>query len=293
MTNNIIEIKNLTKYYGKTKGVEDLNMEIRQGEIFGFLGPNGAGKTTTIRCLMDFIKADKGSIKIMGKDAYKDSVILKKDIGYLSDEVYLYDNWNGKKHINFISKLNGKHNIADKLVKRLDMDLNKKSKNLSTGNRQKLGVILAFLFEPKLLILDEPTKGLDPLLQNTLYELIDEAVAKGSTVFMSSHNLSEVDRVCDRVGIIKDGKMIATEDITELKSKRIYSVRIYFVDSFKKEDFIGDDVKVEKELRNGLLLKVKGDINKVIDLLSQHKLKDIDISPASLEDIFLEFYKKN
>lgn len=293
MKKNIIEIKNLTKYYGKTKGVEDLNLDVKEGEVFGFLGPNGAGKTTTIRCVMDFIRKDKGEIKIMGKDAQKDSVKLKKNIGYLSDEVYLYDNWSGKKHIRFISRLNGKHNVAEKLVKRLGLDLSKKTKNLSTGNRQKLGVVLAFMFEPKLLILDEPTKGLDPLLQNTLYELIDEAVDKGSTVFMSSHNLPEVDRVCDRVGIIKDGRMIATEDITELKSKRIYSVRIYFANNFNKDDFQSENVEIEKELRNGLLLKVKGDINKVIEMLSPHKLKDIDISPASLEDIFLEFYKKN
>jgi len=289
---SVIEIKNLTKYYGKARGVDNLNLEVNRGEVFGFLGPNGAGKTTAIRCLMDFIRPDKGNIKIFGQDAHKNSVILKKDIGYLSDEVYLYDSWTGKKHIGFIQKLNGKNNIARQLVKRLKFDADKKAKNLSTGNRQKLGVILAFMFQPKLLILDEPTKGLDPLLQNTLYELIDERIAKGATVLMSSHNLAEVDRICDRVGIIKDGKMIAVEDIVELKSKRLYSVRIYFAGSFNKKDFINQDMEVIKELRGGLMIKIRGDINHLIARLSRHKVKDMEISPSSLEEIFLEFYKR-
>jgi len=288
---NVIEIKNVTKFYGKSRGIKDLDLEVKEGEVFGFLGPNGAGKTTTIRCLMDFIRKDEGEISVLGKDAQEDSVELKKDIGYLSDEVYLYENWNGRKHINFIRKLNGDHDIADELVERLDLDVSKKTKSLSTGNRQKLGVVLALMFEPKILILDEPTKGLDPLLQSAFYDLIGEAVEKGASVFMSSHNLPEVDRVCDRVGIIKDGTMIATEDIAGLKNKRIYSVRAYFSDGFDKAEFLNDDIEVVKELRNGLLLKVKGDINEAISILNEHKLKDVDISPASLEEIFLEFYK--
>lgn len=287
----IIKIENLKKYYGKVRGVENVNLEVNKGDIFGFLGPNGAGKTTTIRCLMDFIRPDGGKITMFGKDAHRSAVALKKNIGYLSDEVYIYDNWTGQAHINFVRSLNGKHDIADELVKRLEFDPARRTKDLSFGNRQKLGVILAFMFEPELLILDEPTKGLDPLLQNVVYEIIDEADSKGATIFMSSHNLAEVERVCDRVGIIKEGAMVAIEDIASLKSKRMYTIHAYFTEEFDRKDFVQDGIEITKELKNGLILKARGDINDIVRKLSSYKLSDLEVAQASLEDIFLEFYK--
>ncbi|NQU99433.1 MAG: ABC transporter ATP-binding protein, partial [Parcubacteria group bacterium] len=258
---------------------------------FGFLGPNGAGKTTTIRCLMDFLRPTEGEINILGKDAQKDSVELKKDIGYLSGSVKLYSKWTGQMHLDYFKKLNGKYNITDKLIKRFDFNPSVKTKNLSSGNKQKLGIILAFMFEPKILIFDEPTNALDPLLQNEVYELIKEQVSKGSTVFMSSHNLGEVERVCSRVGIIKKGKMVAEESILKLKDKKLYDIKVCFEEKVDQEELKKNGIEVAQELPNCLILKAKGDINPVIQKLSQYKLRDLNIERANLEDIFMEFYE--
>jgi ABC-2 type transport system ATP-binding protein len=288
---SLIEVKNLKKYFGKVKAVDDISLSVEKGEIFGFLGPNGAGKTTTIRCMMDFIRPTEGSVSILGLDAQKSSVDLKKKIGYLSGNLRLYEKWTGRDHIDFVRKLNGKKDIADKIAEKFGFDPEKKVKSLSSGNKQKLGIIMAFMTDPEILIMDEPTNALDPLLQNTMYELIEESAKNGTTVFMSSHNLSEVDRVCHKVGIIKDGKMVATESIRNLKEKRLYTVTAYFSDGFDKDEFKMEGVGITKEIPGGLLLSAKGDINNLVAKLSAHKIKDLQIEHASLEDIFLEFYE--
>jgi len=201
-----IEIKNLKKHFGKVKAVDGIDISVERGEIFGFLGPNGAGKTTAIRCMMDFIRPTAGEIKILDKDAQADSEVLKSDISYLPGNVRLYDSWTGLDHVNFCESFGGKKSAARELAKQLDLDLKIKFHHLSSGNKQKLGIVLALMKEPKLLILDEPTLALDPLLQNITHHLLLESGEKGTTVFISSHNLSEVERICDRVGIIKAGK---------------------------------------------------------------------------------------
>lgn len=290
---SVIEIKNLKKYFGKTKAVDDISFSVVKGEIFGFLGPNGAGKTTTIRCMMDFIRPNEGSINILGKDAQRESVVLKKSIGYLSGNVRLYKKWSGQEHINFVRRLNGKNDFANDLIERLDFNPEIKAKNLSSGNKQKLSVILALMFQPEILILDEPTLALDPLLQNTIYELLEEATKKGTTVFMSSHNLAEVDRICHRVGIIKQGKMVAIEDIQGMKDKKMHTVYAHFADHFNKNDFNTDGMQIIHESTETVTFNVKGDINSVIKKLSAYQLKDIHITQASLEEIFLEFYERN
>ena len=262
------------------------------GEIFGFLGPNGAGKTTTIRCMMDFIRPMGGSIRILGKDAQKDSVELKNSIGYLSGDVRLYDKWTGWMHIDFVRRLGRGADTSRDLVRRLDFDPTVRTKQLSSGNKQKLGIIVAFMMKPDVLILDEPTLGLDPLLQNEIYDLLNEMAENGSTIFMSSHNLAEVDRACDRVGIIKKGKMVATESIAALKEKKIHTVHAYFDHPVGGHEFRDENTEIVKELTNGLILKVKGDVNPLVRRLGDHSLVDIDISQASLEDIFMEFYEK-
>jgi len=287
-----IKVTNLKKHFGKVKAVDDVSFSVDKGEVFGFLGPNGAGKTTTIRCLMDFIRPTAGEISILGKDAQKDTVEVKKNVGHLSGDVNLYDKWTGQAHIDFIRKLNGKYDVADKLVKRFDFDPTRKTKELSSGNRQKLGIIMAFMFQPKVLICDEPTNALDPLLQNTVYELMEEATDKGTTIFMSSHNLDEVERICERVGVIREGKMIATESIVSLKEKKIYTVKAFFAGEFNEKDFDTNGIRITKKFTNGLTLKVKNDIDQVVKKLSTYKLKDLEIEQASLEDIFLEFYEK-
>jgi ABC-2 type transport system ATP-binding protein len=186
-TTNVIQVKNLKKHFSahKVKAVDGVSFDVKKGEILGFLGPNGAGKTTTIRCMMDFLRADSGSVKILGKDSKKDSVELKSKIGYLSGDVRLYGKWSGEEHIRFVEKIRGKSETARKYADKLDLDLKKKFKTLSSGNKQKLGLVLALMDKPEVIIMDEPTVGLDPLLQNAIYDIFNELRDSGSTIFIS------------------------------------------------------------------------------------------------------------
>lgn len=286
-----IVIKNLQKFYGRTRAVDDVSLTVDRGEIFGFLGPNGAGKTTTIRCMMNFIRPNAGSISILGKDAQKDSIELKKQIGYLPSESQLYEGWNGWDHIRFSEGLNGASEIVNDLIGKLAYNPKLKVKTLSSGNKKKLGLILALMHRPALLILDEPTSGLDPILQNTFYKTLIELQGRGTTVFMSSHNLPEVEQVCSRVGVIKNGKMAASESIASLRSKRIYKVTILFNEKVNQQSFKTKNILIDNSFDNSLVLQVKGDINPLLAQISKHKVKDIQIEPASLENIFLEFYR--
>ena len=288
----VIEIKQFVKYFGEVKAVDGISFAVEQGEIFGFLGPNGAGKTTTIRAMMDFIRPTSGGILLSGKDSKEQGVDLKKDIGYLSGNVRLYGNWTGRQHIEFSRQLNGSRDISDQLIQRMGFSPQVKAKYLSSGNRQKLGIILAFMFEPKILILDEPTNALDPILQNTIYELMREQTMKGATVFMSSHNLAEVERVCTRVGIIRAGKMVALEDMESLKAKQMYNIKVAFTGIYSKGDFITlGGVSILGETDDMLVLSVKGEMAPVLRALSSYRLKNLEIGRASLEDIFLEYYE--
>ena len=285
-----IEVSNLKKYFGKTHAVDDVSFSVEKGEVFGFLGPNGAGKTTTIRCLLDFLRPDDGSINILGYDSCKNSSEIKNKIGYLSGDVRLYDGWTGKDHILFLENLRRQRSKARDLIEKLNLNPKVKYKSLSSGNKQKLGLILALMFEPELLIMDEPTLGLDPLLQNTIYQILSEQRNRGTTIFMSSHNLAEVDRVCNRVGIIKDGKLVATESIQGLKEKRMHLVKVIFAGPFNKFDFNISGLEIQQSMPDGLIIGVKGDINPLMQKLARYNLKELEISYASLEEIFLEFY---
>lgn len=287
-----IEVTNLTKHFGHTRAVDGISLSVEKGEIFGFLGPNGAGKTTTIRCMMDFIRPTDGSVTMLSKDAQRDAVELKKHIGYLSGYVHLYGKWTGQDHIDFIKKLNGKNDQSSTLVKRLGFDPSLKTKQLSSGNRQKLGIIMALMTEPEILILDEPTNALDPLLQREVYKLLLEAQAKGTTIFMSSHNLAEVDHVCSRVGVIRQGKMVAVEKIHDLKHMRMYTVRAHITGTVDTQSFRMPGVEVAEAAADGeLVLKVKGDLDPLIKQLARHTVHDLEIEHATLEDIFMEYYQ--
>ena len=226
MSKNILEIQNLTKYYGKIKGVENLSLKLEEGEIFGFIGPNGAGKSTTIRSIMNLINKTSGKILIENKEFNKDDIEIKEKVGYLPSEIHLYDDLTVKEmldyHESFYKKDINKRRIE--LVKRLELDEKKKIEDLSLGNLKKLGIILAFMHEPKILILDEPTSGLDPIMQNVFYDLLKEEKAKGNTIFYSTHILNEVSKICDRVGIIKDGTLLKVETI-----KEIHNINLTFV----------------------------------------------------------------
>jgi ABC-2 type transport system ATP-binding protein len=289
---NVLEIKNLKKHFGKVKAVDGVSLAVKKGEIFGFLGPNGAGKSTTIRQIMDFIRPTEGEIKVFGLDSHADSVAIKSKIGYLPGNVKLNGNWTGWDHIHYVESIRGKSETVDSLIQKFDLDPKKKFKTLSSGNKQKLGLILAVMNEPELIIMDEPTVGLDPLLQNAFYEVLLDLRAKGTTVLISSHNLPEVERLCDQVGIIKQGKMVAVETIKALGEKKLHKIEIHFDGKFKKEDFNFNGVDKIEEMSDGLLLTAHGDINPIIKKLGEYKVTDVEIGHASLEDVFMKFYEK-
>lgn len=288
---NILEIKNLTKYYGKVLAVKDLSLELKEGEIFGFIGPNGAGKSTTIRSIMNLINKTKGEVYFLGEPLKKDSIELKEQIGYLPSEVFLYEELTVKEmldyHESFYKKNTNKR--RKELVKKLKLDESKKIEDLSLGNSKKLGIVLALMHEPKLLILDEPTSGLDPIMQQIFYELLQEEKEKGTTIFYSTHILSEISKICDRVGIIKDGCLLKVESIKDLQAKNLNLVTI----SSKEIENIIKDLKLEVEKLDTETIKFKNtlDSNELIKILSKHKVDKILIEEPTLEDIFLHYYK--
>ena len=288
---NILEIKNLTKYYGKTLAVKDLSLELKEGEIFGFIGPNGAGKSTTIRSIMNLINKTKGEVYILGETLKKDNLKLKEQIGYLPSEVYLYEELTVKEmldyHESFYKKDLSKR--RKELVKKLKLDESKKIEDLSLGNQKKLGIVLAFMHEPKLLILDEPTSGLDPIMQQVFYDLLQEEKEKGTTIFYSTHILSEISKICDRVGIIKEGTLLKVESIKELQSKNLTNVTIFSSEIEK----ITKELKVEVETLDEKTIKFKNtlDSNNLIKILSKYEIEKLLIEEPTLEDIFLHYYK--
>ena len=291
MRKNIIEIQNLTKYYGKIKGVENLSLKLEEGEIFGFIGPNGAGKSTTIRSIMNLINKTSGKVLIEGEEFNKDDVKIKEKIGYLPSEIYLYDDLTVKEMLDYHEKFYNKniHSRRVELVEILQLDEKKKIEDLSLGNLKKLGIILAFMHQPEILILDEPTSGLDPIMQNVFYDLLREEKKKGTTIFYSTHILSEVSKICDRVGIIKDGELIKIEKIEELSKKNLTFVTI--TSSEIKE--IIKELKINIISENENTIKFANNIahDELIKKLSKYKIDRILIEEATLEDMFLHYYK--
>lgn len=285
-----INIKQVTKRFGSKAALDNVSLKVPEGRIFGFLGPNGAGKTTMIRCLMDYIRTTDGSIKILGKDAQADSAALKSEVGYLSSDMQLNPNWTAKTHIDFMATIKGRGN-ADALVQRLDLDLRPKVRNLSSGNKQKLAIILAFLGEPKLLIMDEPTRGLDPLLQNVLYEMLRDFAGNGGTVFLSSHNLAEVQRLCDDVAVIREGKVVASKAMTDILQMRVHIVQATATKKIDQAALAVGDTEVISGSGKDITLKVRGKIDPVMKALSKYELTDLEVSHASLEDVFMEYYR--
>ncbi len=291
MVKNILEIQNLTKYYGKIKGVENLSLKLEEGEIFGFIGPNGAGKSTTIRSIMNLINKTRGKVLIENKEFNKDDVEIKEKIGYLPSEIYLYDDLTVKEMLDYHESFYKKdiHNRRTELVQRLQLDEKKKIEDLSLGNLKKLGIILAFMHEPKILILDEPTSGLDPIMQNVFYDLLKEEKSKGNTVFYSTHILSEVSKICDRVGIIKDGKLIKVEKIDEISNRNLTFVTV----TSEQIEEIEKNLKVKIVSRDGNTIKFGNNLShdELIKKLAKYKIDRILIEEATLEDMFLHYYQ--
>lgn len=291
MEKNILEVKNLTKYYGKIKGIENITFELKQGEIFGFIGPNGAGKSTTIRSIMNLINKTSGKVLIENKEFTKDDIKTKEKIGYLPSEIYLYDDLTVKQMLDYHEKFYKKdiHQRRIELVQKLQLDETKKIEDLSLGNLKKLGIILACMHEPKILILDEPTSGLDPIAQNTFYEILKEEKKKGTTIIYSTHILSEVSKICDRVGIIKDGKLIKVEKINDLLEKSLTEITIT---SKENEKIIKEiDANIISKEQNTIKFSTKLSHNELIKTLSKYQIERILIEEAQLEDIFMHYYK--
>lgn len=287
----VIEITGLCKNYGKARGVTNINLTVYDGEIFGFIGPNGAGKSTTIRTMLNFLFPTSGEIKILGMDAVKDSALIKEEIGYVPSEVNYYDYMKVRDLLDFSASFHKDIDLKriDELCEEFELDQNKKISELSFGNKKKVAIIQALLSKPKLLILDEPTNGLDPLMQNKLFEVLENARKAGTTIFLSSHNLVEVEKYCDRVGIVKDGVIVDVKDVSQINHGAIKKV---VVTTTKKLTLKVKGINDIEFKNNELHFKFDGIIQELLQELAKHDIKDIAIVPLSLEEDFLEYYGK-
>jgi len=288
----------LTKSYGRSRsrGVVALDLEVRTGEVFGFLGPNGAGKTTTIRVLLDLIRPTSGRAFVLGRDSHRETPAIQAHSGYLPGELSLYPSLTGRETLRYLANLRGgvDWGYAAELTERLDCDLERKVADLSTGNRRKIGLIQAFMHRPELLILDEPTSGLDPLVQHEFYRLLDEARDAGQTVFLSSHVLPEVQRVCDRVAFVREGALVAVEDVAELTGKAVREIEVVFAEPVPPsvfEDVPGvTDVAADGKKATTLRFTVSGSLDPVVKRLAGYPVVDLISRLPDLEDVFMTFY---
>jgi ABC-type multidrug transport system ATPase subunit len=288
-----IEVNHLTKRYGKYRGVEDITFSVAPGEIFGFLGPNGAGKTTTIRVLIGLLKATGGQALIFGSPCWRRTERLHRSIAFIPGDLRLYEGMSVLEFLRFMARLHGgvRRGRIEGLADRLELELHRKIKHLSKGNRQKVGLVQALMHEVPLFVLDEPSSGLDPLMEVTFLDLLREERAAGRTVFLSSHNLSEVEKVCDRVAIIRDGRLVALEHIDVLKAKRVRQMSVLFRRPIDPHAFEADGVVVVDRAERRLTLRVRGDINPLIRTLARYDVEDFTFSEPNLEDVFLHYYQ--
>ena len=288
----VIKTYGLTKYYGKICGIQDLDLEVEKGEIFGFLGSNGAGKTTTIRLLLDLIRPTRGHAEIFGLDSYRNSLEIRQRLGYVPGDVVLYDGMKGGEFLALMSSLHQGHNSRrlEELRERLELDLSRQTRAYSKGMKQKLAIIQAFINDPELLVLDEPTLGLDPLMQRQFYDLLLEEKANGKTVFLSSHILTEVERVCDRVGILHNGRLVAIERVADLKLKKVRRMELFLTRPLPPEEIKLEGVEILNVNDKQIELKVSGNIPRLLEQLCQLPIEDLAFPEATLEDTFMEFY---
>ncbi|MCA9397658.1 ATP-binding cassette domain-containing protein, partial [candidate division WWE3 bacterium] len=281
-------LKGLSKFYGDEKGIENINLTVEAGEVFGFLGANGAGKSTTIRTILNFISPTQGSIEIFGLDSKEDTTKIKHRIGYLSGDAELYRNMTGQQLLTYLASF-GNHvdwNYVDQLVEKLQAQPHKKIDDLSKGNRQKIALIQAFMHKPDLLILDEPTNGLDPLMQQIFYEIVLSMKKLGKTIFLSSHNLVEVQKICDRAAFIRDGNLLAIEEISSFRNLNFHKYIIEFADAPDIRVFDSqENIKNVTKDNNTITLDVSGSVDTCIKLLAQYEVLAIDEEETTLEDI--------
>ena len=296
MQRGVIETDRLTKRYGEERGIEDVSMRVEAGEVFGFLGPNGAGKTTTIRTLLDLLHPTSGSARLFGLDSRRDSLAIRARLGNLPGDFSYDPHLTGRELVSFLGGVRGVDGLgrAPALAERFEADLNRPLRELSRGNRQKIGLIQALFHDPELLILDEPTSGLDPLMQEEFLVVVREERESGTTVFLSSHELDEVQRACDRVGIIRDGRLVAVEEVAELTGRAYRHVSVEFavpVDAFEFRRLPG--VSELAVSGNRLSFKVEGDLDPVVKAAARHTVRDIEVTQPTLEEIFLAYYGRD
>ena len=288
-----IETDNLTKFYGDYRAISNINLEVREGEVFGYLGPNGAGKTTTIRTLLDFIRPTSGGASILGLDTRANSREVKRRVAYLPGDIMLYEKLTGREALTYTANLRGGVDwrfVAD-LAERLECDLDRKVRSLSRGNKQKVGLVQAFMNKPELIIMDEPSSGLDPLMQQEFYRLIDEVRADGRTVFISSHIMPVVERVCDRVGIIRRGELVTVEDVSALRERALHKLEFHFSTSVPVEAF-ADLPGVRDVAVNDSVLRCTtvGSPDALIKAVARYEVVKLVSHEPHLEDIFLSYY---
>jgi ABC-2 type transport system ATP-binding protein len=291
-----VEIKGLTKSYGAVQALRGVNLSVSRGEIFGFLGPNGAGKTTTIRCLLDLIRPQSGTMRILGIDPAKDPVQVRSHIGYLPGELNLESNLTVKGALHYFNDLRKRKadwTYVRQLADRLELELDKPIKNLSKGNKQKVGLVQAFMARPELLLLDEPTSGLDPLMQQEVYRLLREAKADGTTVFFSSHVISEVEAIAERVAIIRSGVIVEEAEPDRLVNMSLRRFRLRFREPVDIQAIVAvDGVSLVRESSaTDYTLQVEGEVDRLIKALAAFPVTDIQSDHLSLEEIFLAYYK--
>jgi ABC-2 type transport system ATP-binding protein len=290
----VIEVKNCTMLYPSKKGITDVSFNVNEGEVFGYLGPNGAGKTTTIRCMLGFMKAQEGKISINELDSWADAAKIQADVGYIPGEMSLFDEMTGIEFLHFQLQM---RNIRDKtrlneLLRIFDLDPKGKIRKMSKGMKQKVGLIAAFMHDPQIYILDEPSSGLDPLMQQVFVNLIKEERKRGKTILMSSHSFEEVDKTCDRIAMIRDGKIVLVEDIEVVKKHRrkIFSVTVNNPMEITKMKQLGISVVFEND--SFADVEVLGDFRPFFETLKQIDVVDLDVKTQRLEDIFMHFYGK-
>lgn len=290
---NVIEIKNLTKTYGKARGISNISFNVEEGEIFGFIGPNGAGKSTTIRTLLSLIYPTSGSATIFGKDSVKYAPEIKKEIGYLPSEVFYYDNMKVKDLLNYSASFYKKDctKRMHELAQIMNLDLNKKIDDLSLGNKKKVGIVQGLLHEPKLIILDEPTSGLDPLMQQKFFELLQEENKKGATILFSSHILSEVQKLCNRVAIIKEGQLVTVEKISTLQENNYKKIKIETKTKLGPDYFNLEGINKLEIKDNVFSFLFRGNINDILKKITEIEITNLWIEEPDLEEIFMHYYE--
>ena len=289
---SVIEANNLTKYYGKARGIVDVSFNVEEGEIFGFIGPNGAGKSTTIRLFCSLIFPSSGEAKIFGKDAIKYGPEIRQDIGYLPSEVFYYDRMKVIDLLKYSASFYKKDCTTRlyELAEIMELDLNRRIDDLSYGNKKKVGIVQGLLHQPKLLFLDEPTSGLDPLMQKKFYKLIREENERGATIFLSSHILGVVQKMCNRVAIIKEGSIVDIQDVRTLERDNYKKIHVVADEIDEKQFDLPGVIQLEKE--NGAVsFFYKGDINRITRAISEQEVSDVTIEEPTLEEIFMHYYE--